>query len=151
MNVTSDVRKAKISYTIANEGDAVKEDVSDVELKSGENHITITVTNGAAENTYNIYIEKDQGVVFQEEPKEEDEDFRNTKEHTPFKLINLLPIAIAAFIFILGMVGFAFYSMVKSGAEYRSSSEAAANKQERDRKKRLKAMKKELNQEGDKK
>lgn len=151
MNVTSDVRKAKISYTIANEGDMVKEDVSDVELKSGENHITITVTNGAAENTYNIYIEKDQGVVFQEDPKDNDEDFRNTKEHTPFKLINLLPIAIAAFAFILGMVGFAFYSMVKSGSEYHSSSEAAANKQERERKKRLKAMKKKLNQEGDKK
>ena len=80
--------------------------------------------------------------MFQEDPNDKDEDFRNTKEHTPFKLINLLPVAIAAFVFILGMVGFAFYSMVKSGSEYHSSSEAAANKQEKDRKKRLKAMKK---------
>lgn len=144
MNVTSDVRKAYVTYTVANPTDHVIEDVSAVDLMHGDNVITITVTNGVAEKTYTVTINRADRLVFTASDAEENDPHLNTKEHVGFKFNNLLPLAIFGAIGLVAIIGFTAYHVVTEGKEYSGSAEAAANKAEKERQKRLKAIEKEM-------
>ena len=152
MDVTSDVRKAMVSYTVANDGDYVKNDVSEINLDYGDNLVSITVTNGIAEKTYTVHIQRADRVVFTASNASEESGVPyNTKEHVGFKFNNLLPLAIFGGIGIIAMLGFSIYHTVAESKEYKNSEEAAAHRAEKERKKRLKAIEKEMSQGKNKK
>ena len=156
MNVTSDVRKATVSYTVANAGDYVKNNVSEVNLDYGDNPVVITVTNGILEKTYTVHIQRADRVVFTASDASEDDGIpHNTTEHVGFKFNNLLPLAILGGGGITAILGFAIYHTIDERNEYKNSDEAAANRAEKERKRRLKALEKEMShgktKKGDKK
>lgn len=151
MEVTSDVRKATVSYTVANSSDYVKEDVSEVALSHGKNDVSITVTNGVAEKTYTIHINRADRTVFTY--SDADDYYKtahNTREHVGFKFNNLLPLAIFGVFSFVAIAVFAVYHTVVEAKDYKKSAEAVAIKAERERKKRIREAERQMKKEKEK-
>ena len=151
MQVPSDVRKAYVYYTVANSGDYVTEPVEEVKLVAGDNPISVTVSNGLSEKTYTVHVFRDEGEVFTVPAEEETEPFRNTKEHVGFEYKDLLPLSIVGGIGLAAAaIGFTV-ATCKAGKTYNESPEAAAVREEAERKKRMKQIEKEKEKEKKKK
>lgn len=141
IKVPSDVNKAKVTYTIANESDYLKDEVNDVELIHGTNDINLVVTDGINEKNYTVHMVRDERVVFTQAAEEETfTPPRNHSEHVGFNYINLFFIAVIGMILIAAVVGVIALMTLRSKKDYDESLEAVSAKQERNRKKRLKAI-----------
>lgn len=150
--VPADVSYCTVSYTLGNTSDQVEETEDRRELVEGINFVTVTVTDGTYSKEYLVKVTRDayEDVETIEE-ETVDEDKRNLLPFTSYEFKDLIPLAVAAAVFIIVLIVAILLRLKAAGKDYAESSEAASDKNERERAKRLKQMAKQRKKESEKK
>lgn len=137
---TSDIRKVKFVYTLADEQEYLKDDAT-FELDEGVNVCKLTVTDGINEQDYQVTIIKNAYDVT--EKKEEPRGpIINNREIQGFIHKNRTYLSIIAGIICIPLLVLSVIQIKNKVSEYQASDEKRLLEEENDRKKRWKEIKK---------
>lgn len=142
---TSDIKKVKFVYSLADDDEYLKDDAV-YTLDEGANICNLVVTDGANEKTYKVTIFKDAYDVTEKE-KEENKPFINNRTIQSFIYKSKWPLAVVGIIILVGFIGVSAKQITGQVKDFDGSEEQQIIEEEEDRKRRLKEIKKKRKEE----
>ena len=142
---TSDIKKVKFVYSLADDDEYLKDDAV-YTLDEGANICNLVVTDGANEKIYKVTIFKDAYDVTEKE-KEENKPFINNRTIQSFIYKSKWPLAVVGIIVLVGFIGVSAKQITGQVKDFDGSEEQQIIAEEEERKRRLKEIKKKRKEE----